>query len=86
MARGYAVRGDGGGLTGIGYPRGAGRLLGRRVEAAGIRTGFDEIVCDRLRRYGEPMPAARSAVSLEQALIGGLMALGLISSIMHQFG
>lgn len=77
---GFAVR-SGTGLTQIGYPRGAGKLIGRTVEVEGRRTAFDEITCDRIWRHGEPRPATPSLPSVEHVLIGMVLVYGLAASL-----
>jgi hypothetical protein len=77
---GYGVR-SGTGLTLIGYPRGARRLIGREVEVEGCRIAFDEIACDRIWRHGEPRPAKRALPGIEYVLIGALTVYGLAASL-----
>lgn len=77
---GFAVR-SGAGLTQIGYPRGAGKLLGLPVEVEGRRTAFDEITCDRIWQHGEPRPAMPSLPTWEHVLIGVFIVYGFAASI-----
>ena len=44
---GYVVR-SGTGMTQIGYPARASKLVERQVEVEGYRIAFDEIACDRI--------------------------------------
>lgn len=77
---GYGVR-SGTGLTLIGYPRGARRLIGCEVEVAGSRIAFDEISCDRIWRRGEARPAGRALPGIEYLLIGAFTVYGFAASL-----
>ena len=77
---GYAVR-TGTGRTQIGYPRGAGKLIGRPVEVEGRRTAFDEITCERIWQHGDPRPAMPSLPSVEHVLITAFIFYGLAASL-----
>jgi hypothetical protein len=82
---GFAVR-SGTGLTQIGHPRGARRLIGCSVEVEGRRTAFDETTCDRIWQQGAPKPAAAILPSLEYALIGGFIIYGVVANLASLIG
>ena len=82
---GFAVR-SGTGLTQIGYPRSARKLIGCSVEVEGRRTAFDEITCDRIWQQGAPKPAAAILPSLEHVLIGGFIIYGVVASLASLIG
>jgi hypothetical protein len=77
---GFAVR-SGTGLTKIGYPRRASRLIGRPVKVEGRRMAFDEITCDRIWEQGKPRPTTPYLPSIEHALIAVPIVYGLLASV-----
>jgi hypothetical protein len=79
-SHGLAVR-SGTGITLIGYPRGAKKLVGRHVEVEGRRTAFDEITCDRIWQRGTPRPAARSLPTFEHMIVGAFIVYGFAASL-----
>lgn len=82
---GYVVRGDGGGRTTVGFPRGARRLLGRQVEVEGRRVAFDEITCDTIRIHGQAVPL-RQGLSLDYILAGAIIAQGFLAALAQFIG
>lgn len=82
---GLVLRADGGGTWELDAEGRAHRLVGQEVEVVGHRAGFNEIACEQVWPAGTLRPR-QSRVRIEYLLAGGLVAYGVIASLMGLVG
>lgn len=84
-AYGLVLRVDGGGVWELETRRRVRRLVGSKVEVVGHRAGFNGLLCEQVWPAGTPRPR-QGRVRIEYLLAGGLVAYGVIASLMGLVG
>lgn len=83
-ASGLVLRPDGGGYWQLHQAGNTRELMGRRVEVAGHRIGFNDIACDAIWPAGEPQPRSRK-LGAEILIPAAVVIAGLIASLAGWF-
>lgn len=81
---GLVLQVDGGGYWQLHQAGNTRELVGRRVEVAGYRIGFNDIACDCIWPAGEPQPRTRK-LHAEILIAGAAVAAGVVASLAGWF-